>query len=170
MRDLSASAIGAAVGQSRATNDRDRITRSLAANGFQSSTTGGDVLNGQAGFRGAHLDLVGQLPLSQRFSLLGRVGAQYARTSTHFSGNRLVTAAHANPSEKKSGLKYGLGLEYKLSEALALRAEVERNRVNDAVGHWQPRHCSTSTGRRSSPKASVRSTRCSTSCRACIPK
>ncbi|MDB5951552.1 MAG: hypothetical protein JWR65_3407, partial [Massilia sp.] len=102
---------------------------------FNSTTSGNGVLNGEAGFRGANLDLVGQLPLSQRFSLLGRVGKNYAKASTHFTGNRLAAVTNPNPSELKVGAKAGLGLEYKFSEALAVRAEVERYRVNDAVGN-----------------------------------
>jgi OOP family OmpA-OmpF porin len=102
--------------------------------GFNAVTSDGS-LNGSAGFRGVNLDLVGQLPLSERFSLLGRVGAAYSKTSTHFSGNRLNAVTAPNASEKKAGLKAGLGLEYKFSEALAMRAEVERYRVNDAVGN-----------------------------------
>ena len=103
--------------------------------GFNSTTSGNGVLNGDVRFRGANLDLVGQVPLSQRFSLLGRIGANYARTSTHFSGNRLFAVSNPNPAERKLNAKAGLGLEVKLSEALALRAEVERYRVNDAVGN-----------------------------------
>jgi OOP family OmpA-OmpF porin len=37
--------------------------------------------------------------------------------------------------ENKSNAKVGLGLEYKLSEALAVRGEVERYRIDDAVGN-----------------------------------
>jgi OOP family OmpA-OmpF porin len=102
---------------------------------FNSTTSGNGVLNGEAGFRGVNLDLVGQMPLTQRLSLLGRVGANYAKTSTHFTGNRLAAVTNPNPSERKGGAKAGLGLEYKFSEALAVRAEVERYRVNDAVGN-----------------------------------
>jgi OOP family OmpA-OmpF porin len=102
---------------------------------FAATTSGNGTFGGEAGFRGANLDLVGQLPLSQRLSLLGRVGAQYARTRTSFSGNRLAAVTHPNASENKFGPKLGLGLEYKLSEALALRGEVERYRLNDAVGN-----------------------------------
>lgn len=102
---------------------------------FQSSTSGNGVLNGQAGFRGVNLDLLGQLPLSQRLSLLGRVGMHYTKTNTEFSGNRLLGAASVHASERKLNAKLGLGLEYKFSEALALRGEVERYRVNDAVGN-----------------------------------
>ena len=102
---------------------------------FQSTTSGNGVLNGQAGFRGVNLDLLGQLPLSQRLSLLGRVGMHYTKTNTEFSGNRLLGSTNTHASERKLNAKLGLGLEYKFSEALALRGEVERYRVNDAVGN-----------------------------------
>lgn len=102
---------------------------------FQSASSGNGVLNGEAAFRGVNLDLLGQLPLSQRLSLLGRVGMHYTRTSTEFSGNRLLGSTNAHASERKLNAKLGLGLEYKFSEALALRGEVERYRLNDAVGN-----------------------------------
>ena len=103
--------------------------------GFNAATSGNGTLNGEAGFRGANLDLLAQLPLSERLSLLGRVGANYAKTSTHFGGNRLAAVTGPDHSERKLNAKAGLGLEYKLNEALALRGEVERYRVNDAVGN-----------------------------------
>ncbi|MDI3294950.1 OmpA family protein [Janthinobacterium tructae] len=102
---------------------------------FKSTTSGNGVLNGQAGFRGVNLDLLGQLPLSQRLSLLGRVGMHYTKTNTEFSGNRLLGSTNTHASERKLNAKLGLGLEYKFSEALALRGEVERYRLNDAVGN-----------------------------------
>lgn len=102
---------------------------------FKSTTSGNGVLNGEAGFRGVNLDLLGQLPLSQRVSLLGRVGMHYSKTNTEFSGNRLLGSNNTHASERKLNAKLGLGLEYKFSEALALRGEVERYRVNDAVGN-----------------------------------
>lgn len=102
---------------------------------FKSSTSGNGVLNGQAAFRGVNLDLLGQLPLSQRLSLLGRVGMHYTKTNTEFSGNRLLGSTNTHASERKLNAKLGLGLEYKFSEALAMRGEVERYRLNDAVGN-----------------------------------
>lgn len=103
---------------------------------FAATTSGNGVLRGETQLRGVNLDLVGQLPLNQRLSLLGRAGVEYAKASTHFSGNRLNAMTNPNPpSGGRRGAKLGLGLEYKLSEALALRGEVERYRVNDAVGN-----------------------------------
>ena len=103
---------------------------------FAATTSNNGVLRGEAGFRGANLDLVGQFPLTQRLSLLGRAGVQYAKASTHFSGNRLNAVTDPNPSGGgRTNAKVGLGVEYKLTEAWALRGEVERYRVNDAVGN-----------------------------------
>ncbi|MBB5370461.1 MULTISPECIES: OmpA family protein [unclassified Janthinobacterium] len=102
---------------------------------FKSTTSGNGALNGEAGFRGVNLDLLGQLPLSQRLSLLGRVGMHYSKTNTEFGGNRLLGSANTQAGERKLNAKLGLGLEYKFSEALALRGEVERYRLNDAVGN-----------------------------------
>lgn len=102
---------------------------------FAATTSGNGNLHGDASFRGVNLDLVGQLPLTQRLSLLGRIGGQYTRTSTHFGGNMLGGLTNPSASENKAGAKAGLGVEYKLSEALALRGEVERYRIHDAVGN-----------------------------------
>ncbi|UOD30643.1 OmpA family protein [Massilia violaceinigra] len=103
--------------------------------GFKSTTSQNGTLNGEAGFRGANLDLVAQVPLSQRFSVFGRAGMNYAKATTRFNGNRLFAVTNPSPSERKLNAKAGFGLEYKFSEALALRGEVERYRVNDAVGN-----------------------------------
>lgn len=103
--------------------------------GFDARTSGNGVLSGEAGFRGVNVDLVGQLPLNERLSLLARIGANYAKTSTHFSGNRLAAVTNPNASERKLNAKVGLGAEYKFSEALAGRAEIERYRLNDAIGN-----------------------------------
>ncbi|MFZ6744058.1 OmpA family protein [Undibacterium sp. JH2W] len=101
--------------------------------GFNATTTPAGTINGEVGFRGFNFDLVGQLPLSERFSLLGRVGANFARADAHFTGNRLLAVTDPNPTEKKLNPKVGLGMEYKFTEALAMRAEGERYRINDAV-------------------------------------
>ncbi len=103
--------------------------------GFNSTTSGGGVLNGNVGFRGGSLDLIAQLPLSQRISVFARGGMNYAAAKAHFTGNRLFAATNPEPRERKLNAKAGLGLEFKFSEALAMRAEVERYRVNDAVGN-----------------------------------
>lgn len=102
---------------------------------FDASTVPAGSLSGRIRFRGLNLDLLGQLPLSERFSLYGRVGMNYAKTSTSFTGNRLLAVTSPHQTERKLNPKVGLGLEYKFTEALAMRGEVERHRLNDAVGN-----------------------------------
>jgi len=102
---------------------------------FDATTSANGILHGDAKFHGINLDLVGQLPLTERFSLIGRIGGQYTWTHTRYNGNVLVGVNNPSYRENKAGAKAGLGLEYKLSEALALRGEVERYRINDAVGN-----------------------------------
>ena len=95
----------------------------------------GPNLRGDTRYRGASLDLVGQLPLSQRISVLGRIGAEYVRTGTTFSGTALAVSPNRYSSDSDFGVKAGLGLEYKFTEAMAVRAEYERHRLNDALGN-----------------------------------
>ncbi|MDB5791725.1 MAG: hypothetical protein JWQ80_1749 [Massilia sp.] len=97
---------------------------------FSANTTDLGVVRGETKYRGANLDLVGQLPLTQRLSLLGRAGVQYAKASSEFSGNRLRGGINATPSDSATNAKFGVGAEYKLTEAAALRFEVERYRTD----------------------------------------
>ncbi|MGX4644448.1 OmpA family protein [Massilia sp. SYSU DXS3249] len=104
---------------------------------YRATTTGNGVLAGETELRGGALDLVAQLPLTQRLSLLGRGGLHYTKATTSFTGNRLNALSNPNPpNEGRRGGKFGVGIEYKFSEALAVRAEVERMRlVTDAAGN-----------------------------------
>ena len=103
--------------------------------GFTANTTPSGSLTGTARIQGLNLDLVGTWPITNRWSLQGRVGAAYARTSDTFSGTGSVIVTDPSPSQRETHYKYGLGTQYALTPALALRLEAERYRVHDAVGH-----------------------------------
>lgn len=103
--------------------------------GFKATTVPPGTLTGNANFRGLNLDLLGMLPVTERFSVFGRIGANYAETRDTFSGTGLVAVTNPNPSAHEVNAKIGLGLQYAFTKALGLRAEVERYRVNDAVGN-----------------------------------
>ena len=94
---------------------------------YRTNTYQGGTLNADVGYRGVFLDLVGQLAMTERFSVLGRVGMNYAQAKTKFSGSRVSALGMSNQEEKRLNPKVGLGLEYKLTEALAVRAEAERS-------------------------------------------
>jgi OOP family OmpA-OmpF porin len=102
--------------------------------GFNASTTPLGGLTGSARIRGLNVDLVGTLPITDRWSLIGRVGAAYAQTHGRFSGNGAVLVTDPSPSRRETNYKYGFGTQYALTPAVTLRIEAERYRVNDAVG------------------------------------
>ncbi len=75
------------------------------------------------------------IPFTEKFSLLGRVGVIYAESDARFGRTGAVAVADSSPSEHEASYKYGLGLQYAFTESLAMRAEAERYRINDAVGN-----------------------------------
>ena len=167
--------IGANVGQARAKIDDPRITSSLLAGGFTTTSIANDerdtgyklftgyqfnryfaleggyfdlgkfgftastipagTLRGDIKLRGLNLDLVGTLPITDKLSAFGRVGANYAEAKDTFRGTGFVIVRNPNPSTKATNVKYGAGLQYAFNDAWAMRLEGERYRVDDAVGN-----------------------------------
>lgn len=109
----------------------------LGQSGFTATTVPSGSLIGDIKVQGVNLDLVGTLPITERLSVLGRVGANYAQTDGTFRTTGAAQAFNFNPSPsaRDTNLKVGLGMEYAVTESLSWRAEVERYRINDAVGN-----------------------------------
>lgn len=105
----------------------------LGKSSYTFNTTPVGTFNGQTRVRGLNLDLVGMLPVTDRFSVLGRIGAAYAQSRASFSSTGAVAANTTNPRRNDTNLKVGLGMQYAITEALAVRAELERYRINDPV-------------------------------------
>ncbi|MBC7415922.1 MAG: outer membrane beta-barrel protein [Herminiimonas sp.] len=103
--------------------------------GFTANTLPAGSLNGNIRLRGLNLDLVGTLPITERFSAFGRVGVNYADARDHFSGTGAVRVTDPNPRQRAANVKFGVGLQYAFTDALSVRTEVERYRINDAVGN-----------------------------------
>ena len=99
--------------------------------GYTANTTSGSQ-TGSAKYQGLNLDGVGMLPLTQKFSALGRVGLTYTQAKSTFSG---VGVSDPNPSKTEANYKLGLGAQYDFTDSLGLRAEVERFRITDAIGN-----------------------------------
>lgn len=98
---------------------------------FMTRTAQGATAGADLSYKGVSLDLLTSLPFTERFSFYTRLGVQYTKSDTAFKGTR--TFGTPSGSEKNFKPKVGLGLEYKFTEALAMRAEVERNRMDDRV-------------------------------------
>lgn len=100
---------------------------------YNSTTTPPGSFGGSTRVKGLNLDLVGTLPLTDRFSVIGRVGAAYARSRASVATTGFVPFNLFETSKNDTYAKVGLGLQYALTEALAVRAELERYRVHDPV-------------------------------------
>ena len=102
--------------------------------GWQTTTRPAGTLSGEIRAQGVNLDLVGTLPLTTNLSALARAGATHARTRSEYASTGVVNVLNARPSERKTQLKLGLGLQYAFSENFQMRAEAEEYRIADALG------------------------------------
>ncbi len=103
--------------------------------GFTSTTTPAGTLAGKLKVDGINLDLVGTMPLSEQWAIIGRVGAQRARSRSDFVGTGTVILPAQSRDVKDSSYKAGLGLQYEVNSSFLVRGEVERYRINDTVGN-----------------------------------
>ena len=103
--------------------------------GFTATTVPAGTLNGNIRLSGVNPDAVGILPINEKFSAFGRAGLNYAEARDSFSGTGAVGVANPNPKKSDTNYKLGLGIQYDFTEALGMRAEVERYRIDDAVGN-----------------------------------
>ncbi len=78
--------------------------------------------------KGYGVDLVLSAPMSQAFSVYGRLGVIQAKTDATFGSTPSSLLTFNQGSKKKTGEHYGAGLQYDLNPALALRGEVETYR------------------------------------------
>ena len=100
---------------------------------YSSITIPASSFSGNTRVQGVNLDLVGMLPITDRFSVIGRVGAAYAHSTVDITRTGFIPANLFETRKNDTYGKVGLGLQYALTEALAVRAELERYRVNDPV-------------------------------------
>ncbi len=103
--------------------------------GYMATTLPAGTLSGDIEISGWNVDAVGILPFTDRFSAFGRLGLNYANAKDSFSGTGAVLVTNPSPKERDMNYKVGVGLEYDLTESLGLRAEVERYRIDDAIGN-----------------------------------
>jgi OmpA-OmpF porin, OOP family len=103
--------------------------------GFTANTTPAGSLRGDIKLKGGNIDLVGSVPLGAKFSLFARAGLNYAEVKDSFRGTGLVGVLNPSPQKSAANYKFGLGAEYDFTRSVGLRIEVERYRIDDAVGN-----------------------------------
>src|SRR6202790_5555995 len=103
--------------------------------GFTADTTPPGSLRGNIKIKGGNFDLVGSVPIGDKFSLFARAGLNYADAKDNFTGSGSVTAVDPSPHKSAANYKYGFGAQYDFTRSLGMRIEGERYRINDAVGN-----------------------------------
>jgi len=103
--------------------------------GFDATTVPAGTLDGKIRVKGLNFDVVGMFPFSEKLSAFARLGVIYADTSDSFDSSGAVTLTDSSPDERDTSYKYGAGLQYNFTPALAMRLEAERYRIDDAVGN-----------------------------------
>lgn len=102
---------------------------------FTSTTQPPGTFNGKIELRGVNLDVVGFVPITEKFSAFARIGVNYAEARDKFNGTGSVHVLSPNAKERDTNPKVGAGLQYAFTDKLAMRLEAERYRIGDAVGN-----------------------------------
>jgi OOP family OmpA-OmpF porin len=102
--------------------------------GFKSTSTPTGTLDGRIKLTGTNIDLVGSMPMNDQLSFIARIGVHNARAQDTFTSTGNVQLTNPNPEKRETNYKAGFGFAYKFSPSMSLRGELERYRVNDAVG------------------------------------
>ena len=103
--------------------------------GYTATTVPAGTLRGDIRLKGLNLDTVGILPITDKLSAFGRVGVAYADARDTFTGTGAVNVRTGSARKHEANLKFGVGMQYAFTDALAMRVEAERYRVNDAIGN-----------------------------------
>jgi opacity protein-like surface antigen len=98
---------------------------------------------GQTEAEGINLSLVGRLPLSNSFNLLGKLGTTYGRTRV----SALPASGLASGTESDWGLSYGIGAEWAFTPALSAVLQWDEHNMK-FVGTGKDRVSTTSLGLR----------------------
>jgi OOP family OmpA-OmpF porin len=103
---------------------------------YHATTSPSGSLDGQTKIQGGGVDVVGALPLGEKWSLLGRVGGQFAKTRNVFSSTATgaTFVSDPSPSARQFNYKVGAGLQYAFGPHFLMRGEAEQYRTRDAIG------------------------------------
>jgi OOP family OmpA-OmpF porin len=94
------------------------------------------LLHSEKKVQGVNADVVGTLPFTPSFAVLGRVGLQHAKASTKLTSEGSAAIASSGTGKRETNYKLGVGLQYTFPNRVMLRGETERYRINDGVsGH-----------------------------------
>jgi OOP family OmpA-OmpF porin len=105
----------------------------LGKNRFTTQTAPAGTLSGDSRVQGMNLDVVGTLPLTERFSAQARVGVTHAWTKDRFSGTGAGAGIASSSKHNDTNVKVGFGVQYEMSPSVWIRGDLERYRIQNAT-------------------------------------
>ena len=87
--------------------------------GFTADTIPAGSLRGDIKIKGGNFDLVGSVPIGEKFSLFARAGLNYADVKDTFAGTGAVVVLNRSPHKWDPDYKFGFGAEYDFIRSLA---------------------------------------------------
>ncbi len=106
----------------------------LGKSGFTANTMPTGTYTTERKIDGVNLDLVGTLPLTDKWSALARVGANYATVKDNSTSTGAVRLPSGSTSVSSLNYRYGLGVQYEINQSLLVRAEADLNRIKRPDG------------------------------------
>lgn len=100
--------------------------RPASINGTYTAPGPGGTFSTKVEGQGVNLDAVGTLPLSNGFSLLGRLGVAYFETKASSTATAGGFNGYGNATSNKFVPVFGIGAQYDFSKTVAGRLEVQR--------------------------------------------
>lgn len=89
------------------------------------------VVRGDSKTDGFNLDFVGSLPMGEQFSIFAKVGAVYAENRDRRWDTGPFINQYNHDKSHDTTYKYGVGVEYAITQALGMRLEGESYRIDD---------------------------------------
>ena len=100
---------------------------------FDANVTPTGTLHGETRSQGGNLDVILSYPFEEGWILLGRIGADYAKSEVELSGTGSVSVLNSTTSETAWGRHYGLGIGYQFNQHTGLRGEWEYYQIPDGT-------------------------------------
>ncbi len=108
------------------------LGNSTADMDFRSGLNSVGTFNLEYKMSAAFIDAVGLFPVTDKWSLLGRLGVSYNRVTTDLNGSPITFVISSNDQkETKVREKFGAGVDYMLNPAFTARVEWERYKMPD---------------------------------------
>lgn len=113
-----------------------RVNMNFLVGNPVSSSVGG--FNLKYSMSAAFVDAVGMFPVTDKWTLIGRLGVSYNRVTTDFNGSPTTFIISSNDeNETKVNAKFGAGVDYKVNHAFTARVEWERYKMPDPLSDEQ---------------------------------